>query len=89
MPKFNEPEDVMTMELHELLLARQWLDAALALVSPSSANHHGRMLRARLSEVDIELWFRLVGGDCPWRKRDAGRPNEPSDAGHSAQKESA
>ena len=70
--KLNEPKDVVNLSLQELLLARQWLDSALALVSPSSANISGRILRARLSEVDIELWCRLVGGDCPWRKRDVG-----------------
>lgn len=75
------------MSLQELLLARQWLDAALSLVSPSSANRYGRMLRARLTDVDIELWMRLVGEDCPWSKRNAGQRSESPDAGDPSQKE--
>lgn len=75
------------MSLHELLLARQWLDAALGLVSPSSANRYGRMLRARLGEVDIELWLRLISDDCPWSKRDARQCGESPDAGDSDQKD--
>jgi hypothetical protein len=78
------------MSLQELLLARQWLDAALGLVSPSSANRYGRMLRARLSEVDIELWGRLVDSeDCPWSKRDAGQRSKSPDAGDPDQKDPA
>jgi hypothetical protein len=89
MPNALDPIEIANMSLEQLLLSRQWLDAALALVSPSSAGAHGRRLRSRLSEVDIELWYRLVGSDCPWSKRDAGRPNKPADAGDPSAKEPA
>jgi hypothetical protein len=73
LPMTNIPcANELDMPLQELLLARQWLDAMLALISPSSANRHGRMLRARLAEVDRELWIRLVDADCPWRQPNAG-----------------